>query len=237
MKNILSQIKKMCKKFNLISAGDKIAVGVSGGKDSLVLLKALANLKTTFKNSFSLMAICVDLSNGQMNFQPIEEFCKKLGVEFQVTNSNVFEVVFEIRKEKNPCSLCANLRRGILNSAAKKAGCNKVALAHHADDLLETFLMSLKQEERLFLLPPKSYLSRTDLTVIRPLLLTFESEIIAEAQSLPVVKNICPADHYTLRQGAKNFLSSLEDKMPGTKKSMLNALTNPERYNLWKIEN
>ena len=236
MKSIISKIKKLCKEQNLIEPGDKIAVGVSGGKDSLVMLKALCEVRKKFKNRFDMIAICVDLSNGKMNFDGVKAFCDQLGVELEIVNSNVFEIVFDVRKEKNPCSLCANLRRGLLNTAAKKAGCNKVALAHHADDLIETFCMSIRQENRLFVLPAKSYLSRMDLTLIRPMLLCFESEILIESASVPVTKNICPADHETTREKAKSFLKNLEKSFPQIKKSLLNALVNPKRYSLWKDE-
>ena len=236
MRSIISKIKKLSLSHCLINSGDKIAVGVSGGKDSIVLLNALSTLRKTYPMPFSIVAICVDLSNGKMDFSKIKDFCNKLNVEFELVPSNVFEVVFEIRKEKNPCSLCANLRRGILNRTAKKLGCTKVALGHHADDLLETFLMSINQEQRLYLLPPKSYLSRTDLTVIRPMLLCFENEIIQASSTLPIVKNICPADHTTTRQDAKRFLTALEKNNPKIKQNLLNALTSVERYNLWKNE-
>ena len=236
MKNLITKIKKLCKIQDLIQEGDKIAVGLSGGKDSLMLLKALCELRKKFKNCFSLIAICIDLSNGKMNFSNLKSFCEQLNVELLVINSNIFEIVFDIRKEKNPCSLCANLRKGLLYSTAKKHGCNKVALGHHADDLLETFCMAIKQENRLYVLPAKSYLSRTDLALIRPMLLCYENEIIAQTNSLPLTKNICPVDHATTRQSTKKFLEKLENECPNIKQSLLNALTNPQRYKLWQIK-
>lgn len=236
MKNIILKIKKLCKMQDLIQEGDKIAVGLSGGKDSLILLKALCELRKKFKNCFSLIAICIDLSNGKMDFSKISAFCQKLDVKFVLVNSNIFEIVFDIRKEKNPCSLCANLRKGLLFSTAKNEGCNKVALGHHADDLLETFCMATKQENRLYVLPAKCHLSRIDLTLIRPMLLCYENEISMQASLMPVTKNICPVDHFTTRQTAKMFLEKLEDDYPNIKQSLLNALTNPQRYNLWETK-
>lgn len=236
MKSIILKMKKLCKLQDLIQEGDKIAIGLSGGKDSLVLLKALCELRKKFKNCFDLIAICIDLSNGKMDFSKLKTFCEELKVELKIINSNIFEIVFDVRKEKNPCSLCANLRKGLLFSNAKMEGCNKVALGHHADDLLETFCMAIKQENRLYAMPAKSYLSRTDLTLIRPMLLCYEDEISCQASSMPITKNICPVDHTTTRQTAKLFLKDLEGRYPNIKQSLLNALTNPERNNLWKIK-
>ena len=197
MQKLLGSLRKICEEFNLIENNDKIAVGVSGGKDSLSLLTLLKNFQKFSPNKFELVAIAVDLSNGEMDYSEIEKFCEKLDVEFHLIPSEVFKVVFEIRKEKNPCSLCANLRRGILNSSAKELGCNKVALGHHKDDLIETFLLSLFFESRLSTFKPKSYLSRTDLTVIRPMLYITEEEIKSLSKDFPVIHNTCQANHNT----------------------------------------
>ena len=143
MKKIIGEISRACKKYSLIEDGDKIAVGLSGGKDSLVLLYALSEYQKHSKEKFQLIAITIDQTNGQTNLQPLLDFCKKIGVELTIVPSQIFDVVFNIRKEKNPCSLCAKMRRGALNGEAKKLGCNKVALAHHCDDLIETFFLSL----------------------------------------------------------------------------------------------
>ena len=234
MQKILGKIRKICEKFNLIEENDKIAVGVSGGKDSLVLLSALKKLQSFYPKKFELIAISIDLSDGKMDYGEVEKFCKAIDVPFHIEKTNVFEVIFDIRKEKNPCSLCANLRRGHLNSFAQKLGCNKVALGHHCDDLIETFIMSLFFEGRLSTLQPISYLSRTDLYVIRPMLFVEEKEIQELAKDVPVVKNVCPADHHTQREEAKKILQTFEDKYPSSKEKLLNAITNFERYNLWK---
>lgn len=233
MRKILSQMRKLCFEQNLIDEGDKIAVGISGGKDSLVLLSALKKLQSFYDKKFELVAISVDLSNGEMDFSAIKEFCKSIDVPYYIETTNIFEIIFEIRKEKNPCSLCANMRRGVLNSAAKKLGCNKVALGHHMDDLIETFVLSLFYEGRLSTFLPKTYLSRMDLTSIRPMLYVSEEEIIKSSQGLPVVKNVCPADKQTKRQEAKDLLKELDKTYKNAKEKILTAITHPERNNLW----
>lgn len=235
MQKLLGKMRKICEKYALIEKNDKIAVGVSGGKDSLVLLSALKKYQQFCPVSFEVVAISIDLSNGKMDYSEIEKYCKKIDVPFYLEKTNVFEVVFDIRKEKNPCSLCANLRRGHLNSFAKNLGCNKVALGHHSDDLIETFVMSLFFEGRLYAFEPKSYLSRMDLNVIRPLLLATEEEILTLAKDMPVIHNVCPANHTTQRENAKSLLSLFEKQYPNCKEKLLNAITNPERYSLWKI--
>ena len=235
MQKILGKMRKICEKYALIEENDKIAVGVSGGKDSLVLLSALKKYQQFSPVKFELVAISIDLSNGEMDYSEIKNYCDSIGVPFYIEKTNVFEVVFDIRKEKNPCSLCANLRRGHLNSFAKELGCNKVALGHHSDDLIETFVMSLFFEGRLYAFQPKSYLSRMDLYVIRPLLLATEDEIQNLAKDMPVIHNTCPANHTTQREKVKELLSMFETKFSGSKEKLLTAITNPERYNLWEI--
>ncbi len=233
MQKILSALRKVCQENNLIEDGDKIAVGVSGGKDSLVLLSALARYRNFSKEKFDIVAISVDLSGGQMDYSKIRAFCGEIGVEFHLVPSNVFEVVFDLKKEKNPCSLCANMRRGILNSKAKELGCNKVALGHHKDDLIETFIISLFFEGRLSTFKPISYLSNTDLYVIRPLLYSSEQEIISASASLPVLQNICKVDHKTQREKAKEILKKFDEKYPDSKNKIFNAVIHKERYNLF----
>jgi len=234
MQKILGKMRKICEKYALIEENDKIAVGVSGGKDSLVLLSALKKYQQFSPVKFDLVAISIDLSNGEMDYGEIKRFCESISVPFYIEKTNVFEVVFDIRKEKNPCSLCANLRRGHLNSMAKELGCNKVALGHHSDDLIETFVMSLFFEGRLFAFQPKSYLSRMDLHVIRPLLFVTEDEIESLAKDMPVIHNVCPANHATQREKVKELLSMLDTNFAGSKEKFLNAITNPDRYNLWE---
>ena len=233
MQKILSCLRKACEEYNLIEENDKICVGVSGGKDSLILLSALARFQKFSPKRFDLEAVAVDLTGGKNDYSHIQEFCNALGINLTIVPSNVFEVVFEIRKEKNPCSLCANMRRGILNSTAKSLGCNKVALGHHKDDMIETFLISLFFEGRLSTFKPISYLSNTDLYVIRPLIYCDEEEIIRQSNNVPVLENICPADKHTERENAKSILKTLNTLYPNCKEKIFNAIIHKERYNLF----
>lgn len=233
MQKILSVMRKACENYNLIEDGDKIAVGLSGGKDSLALLTALKRYQSFIDKKFDLIAIAIDLSGGKNDYSAIKAYCDEINVELHIIPSNVFEVVFDIRKEKNPCSLCANLRRGLLNSHAKELGCNKVALGHHKDDLIETFLMSLFFEGRLSTFKPKTYLSRVDITVIRPLIYCDESEIIKISNNFPILYNNCPANKHTERENAKNILKNLDQIYPNAKEKIFNAIINPQRYNLF----
>lgn len=233
MQKILSVMRKACENYNLIEDGDKIAVGLSGGKDSLALLTALKRYQSFIDKKFELIAIAIDLSGGKNDYSAIKAYCDEINVELHIIPSNVFEVVFDIRKEKNPCSLCANLRRGLLNSHAKELGCNKVALGHHKDDLIETFLMSLFFEGRLSTFKPKTYLSRVDITVIRPLIYCDESEIIKISNNFPILYNNCPANKHTERENAKNILKNLDQIYPNAKEKIFNAIINPQRYNLF----
>jgi len=230
---ILSHLRRADEHFNLIQKGDKIAVGLSGGKDSLLLIWALAAYQKFNHTNFELVAITVDCTNGQADFSKIQKFCDDLGIKFIVQPSNIFEVIFDIRKEKNPCSLCSKLRRGMLHSAAVKAGCNKVALGHHGDDLIETFLLSLCYEGRLNTFHPSSYLDRTDITLIRPLIYVSEKEIEKFATSLPILENPCPVNHHTQREYMKNLVKKLDAEIPDARKRMLDAITSTDRYNLF----
>ena len=234
MRKIISAMVKAIKKFNMISDGDKVAVGLSGGKDSLVLLYALSEYRKFRNTNFELIAITIDQTNGETDFSKLEELCKTLNVPFYAIKTEIFDIVFNERKEKNPCSLCAKLRRGTLNSAAKNLGCNKVALAHHVDDYMETFFLSLFYEGRLSSFAPVTYLSNVDITAIRPLIYVSENDIIQASKNMPIVKNICPANRKTKREEIKMFLKNLETQFPNAKKQIKNALLNPERNNLLK---
>jgi len=232
IKKIVSKLHKAVVEYNMIEAGDKIAVGLSGGKDSLMLLQALANYKSKQSYAFEIVAISVDVF-GNTDYAEIEKFCNKLKIPFYVVKSNIKEIVFDIRKEKNPCSLCANLRRGMLNSKAKELGCNKIALGHHADDFIQTFFMSIAKENRLSCFWPLSYLSRLELFVIRPFLYVWENEIISQSEFLPVIESCCPANKTTERENVKNILMELNQKMPNFKNNLLASLYKTERYNLF----
>ena len=233
MQKLLSCLRRACEEYNLIENNDKIAVGLSGGKDSITLLTLLRSFQEFSPKKFNLIAIAVDLTNGQTDYSPLEEYCKKIDVPLAIVPSNVFEIVFDLRKEKNPCSLCANLRRGLLNSKAKELGCNKVALGHHKDDLIETFILSLFFEGRLSTFKPKSYLSRTEIEVIRPMIYIDEKEIEKISKNFPVIKNICKADKTTQRQKAKEMLENLNKVYPDAKEKIFSAIIHKERYNLF----
>lgn len=235
MQKILSTLRRAVDEYNLIEEGDKIAVGVSGGKDSVLLAAALKNLQLFYPKKFDLVAVSLDMTGGNTNFTPIKEYFEKIGLEYKVINTNIFEIVFDIRKEKNPCSLCSKMRRGVLASEIQKLGCNKLALGHHADDVIETFFLSMFFEGRLSTFAPKTYLSNTKITQIRPLILTEEKNIIATCNklNLPIVKNACPVDKITKRQFIKEWLNELKKSIPFVKERILGAIISPERYNLF----
>ena len=233
IRKILSGMVKAIKEFDMIADGDKVAVGLSGGKDSLALLLALKNYQQFSEEKFDLIAITIDQSGGRQNFDDLKQFCADLDVELHIVKTDIFEVVFDIRKEKNPCSLCAKMRRGTLNSKAKELGCQKVALAHHSDDLVETFFLSLFYEGRISTFSPVTYLSNTDITAIRPLVYVNEEDVVRATKNLPILKNPCPANHNTKREEMKRLLSELNVKFPNSKKQIKNAILNPKRTKLF----
>ena len=228
MKKLLSLTRAAVDKYNMIEAGDKIAVGVSGGKDSLALLYALAKLRDFYPKPFSLVAVTLDYQfNGVAeDYTEIEALCKELKVKYIVRRTNLWEVIFETRKEKNPCSLCAKMRRGLLHDTAVANGCNKVALGHHMDDAAETFLMNLFNGGKIGCFSPVSYLSNKKLYLIRPLIFAYEKDVAAAARqaNLPVVKSRCPMDKVSNRQNMKDLLRSLEKDYPAVRKKIVGAL-------------
>ena len=233
IKQVLGKIKKACEDYNLIEDGDKIAVGLSGGKDSITLLTCLAMLKKFYDKKFELSAIAIDLFDGKTDYSEMREYCKKFDVELIVINSNINKIVFEIRKETHPSSLCAKLRRGFLNNNAMRLGFNKVALGHHADDLMETLFMSLFFESRLCTFLPKMKLTNNPLYVIRPMILVYEKEIVAVSKDMPVIKNLCPADKHTQREYMKQMIQNINKDIPDVQKNILSALLHPERNHLF----
>ena len=237
MKQIVGKVRKACQMYNLIDDGDKIAIGVSGGKDSLTLLTAMASLRHFYEKKFDIVAICIDLFDGKSDLSQIEEYCKKLNVPFIRVDSHIKRVVFDIRKEAHPCSLCANLRRGILNNEAIKAGCNKVALGHHADDFVETFFMSMFYESRLNTFLPMTKMTNKNLWVIRPMVLCYEKDIISASKDLPILFNKCPADKHTKREYMKKLIHSLEKENIRLCEHIMSAIMNFERYNLFDKAN
>lgn len=232
LKKILSLCRAAVDKYHMIDEGDKIAVGVSGGKDSLVLLCALARLRSFYPKHFDLIAITLDYEfNGVPgDFSAIERLCRELKVEYIVRPTNLWEVIFVTRQEKNPCSLCAKMRRGLLHDTAKENGCNKIALGHHLDDAAETFMMNLLRGGQIGCFSPVSYLSKKDLTMIRPMIFAYEKDAAAAARrlELPVVKSKCPADQVTERQNMKQLLHTLEKDYPALRKKIIGAMERGE---------
>lgn len=219
MQRILGYMRKAIHTFDLIQDGDKIAVGVSGGKDSVVLLRGLVLLKRFIGIDYDVVAITLDPCFGgqETDYTPIAELCREMDVPYYVERTHIGQVVFDIRKESNPCSLCAKMRRGALHEAAKQHGCNKIALGHHYDDAVETFVMNLFIEGRLGCFAPKSYLSKRNLWMIRPLVFAPEREVrkAAVKNQLPIIKSKCPADGNTSREKTKEFLREREKSDPG----------------------
>ncbi|HBH3102795.1 TPA: tRNA 2-thiocytidine biosynthesis protein TtcA, partial [Clostridioides difficile] len=214
IQKLLSKARKAIQDFDMIQENDKIAVGLSGGKDSLTLLHILKNYQRFSPQNFELIAIT--LNTGGVDNSPLDKLCKEINVPFYEFQTDIKEIVFDIRQEKNPCALCANLRRGALNDNAKKLGCNKVALGHHKDDAIETFLMSMFYEGRVNCFSPKTYLDRQDLTVIRPMIYIEEymTKKISKDSNYPIITNPCPANGHTRREYIKNLIANLNKEMP-----------------------
>lgn len=237
MQRILSFMRKAIEDYDLIDDGDAVAVGVSGGKDSMLLLAALSAYRRFSPKKFELAAINVDMGFKDSNpeeYRKIEEFAVSENLTFYREKTDIGAVLFDIRKEKNPCSLCAKMRRGALCEKCAELKIPKLALAHHADDLLETVLLSFTHESRLAAFAPKSLMEKTGITVIRPFIYIEEKDIAETVKRLeiPTAKNPCPANHYTRREYMKNLVKTLDRDMRGAKRNMLAAVLHPERNNL-----
>ena len=195
-RRLLSYVRRAVDDYEMIRDGDRICVGISGGKDSLALLVGLAGLRHFYPQSFELVALTVDMGFDGVDYAEIEALCRELDVPYHVKKTEIAEIIFDVRKEKNPCSLCAKMRRGVLHSTAKELGCNKIAFGHHFDDVVETFMLNLFHEGRIGCFQPVTYLSRADITLIRPLIYMPEKDVryFANREKLPVVKSPCPAD-------------------------------------------
>ena len=227
LQQVLSYVRRAADDYHMIQEGDRIAVGISGGKDSLTLLYALHGLQRFYPQHFELHAVTVDLGFQNLNLSKIESICRdELKIPYTIVKTDIADVIFEQRKESNPCSLCAKMRKGALNDAIKKEGCNKVAYAHHKDDVVETMLMSLIFEGRFHTFSPVTYLDRTGITVIRPLLYMNEADVIGfvNKNQVPVVKSPCPADGHTKREYVKQLLRQLNLENPGVKERMFTAI-------------
>lgn len=209
---LYSYTRKAIDKYHMIQENDKIAIGISGGKDSLALLYALSGLKNFYPKKFEIEAVSVDLGIEGMDFSGVADLCKKLEVEYHIVKTQINEIVFDVRKEKNPCSLCAKLRKGAFNEKALSLGCNKIAYGHHRDDFVETLYMSLMYEGRINTFFPVTYLEKTGLTLIRPMMLISEADVkgFNNKYKLPVVNKTCQADGFTKRQEIKDILRQLK---------------------------
>lgn len=228
LQRVLSEVRKAVDDYRMIAEGDKIAVGISGGKDSLALLYALSSLRRFYPHPFELVAVTVDLGFANLDLSEIKKLCEKLEVPYTVVKTQIGQIVFEQRQENNPCALCAKMRKGALNEAMKQLGCNKIAYAHHMDDVVETMMLSLLYEGRFHTFSPVTYLDDTGLTVIRPLIYMKEADVIGFVRKyeFPVVKSPCPADGHTKREYVKQLLKQLNTENPGVKQRMFTAIQN-----------
>ncbi len=223
---LLSHVRRAVDDYNMIETGDRIAVGISGGKDSLTLLVALKAMQRFYPKAYELEAITVSLGLPNFDTSPVQELCDRLEVPYTVTPTDIGEIVFDIRKESNPCSLCSKLRKGALNTAAKNRGCNKVALGHNRDDAIQTFFLSLFYEGRLHTFSPLTHLDRMDVYYIRPLLYVKEDDVrsFVKRESIQVVKSPCPVDGYTKRADMGEFIRELNKKYDHMEEKLIGAI-------------
>lgn len=235
MKRIISYIRRAIEDYDMISDGDRVAVGISGGKDSLVLAGALASISRYYPKKFSVIGLTLDMGYNS-DYSEIRKYCEKYGIEYKVKYTNIKEVIFDYRKESNPCSLCAKMRRGALNDFAIAEGCKKVALGHHSDDVMETFFLSLIYEGRINCFAPVTYLDRTDIYQIRPMVYVPERDIKGAVNRLniPVLKSSCPANGHTKREDMKELISAIDkNTTPGFKKRLFTAISE-SKIDGWK---
>ncbi|MBQ5649574.1 MAG: tRNA 2-thiocytidine(32) synthetase TtcA [Clostridia bacterium] len=230
IQKILSHTRRACEHYDLIDDGDVIAVGISGGKDSLALLLALDEMRRFYPKKYELIGVTVDIGAPGMDFSEVAKLCEKRGIKYHIEKTQIYEVVFDVRKESNPCSLCSKMRRGVLHEAAKACGANKIALGHHNDDVVETFMLNLFYEGRVGCFQPKTYLSRTDVTVIRPFVYLEEKEIKSFCRKvpLPVVESTCPADKDSKRADMKELLYKLDKENRGLRTRIFGAVCRGE---------
>ena len=235
MKRVLGSIRRADERYHMIENGDKVVVGVSGGKDSLLLMQALALYQKFSYTKFDLCAVMLDLGLKNHDFAPVYAFAQRIGVDFTVEHTDIGRVVFELRDERSPCALCAKLRRGALNSWAVKHGCNKLALGHNREDVIETFFMSLLYEGRINTFAPVTYMSRRDVTVIRPLVFLPEKHALGVARqlSLPILPPNCDIAGHTKREEAKELIKHLCTLSPDFEEKFMHALATTETYGLW----
>ena len=235
MKTTLGRIRRADQDYRLIDPGDRIAVGLSGGKDSLLLTYGLSMYRRIRKD-FTLQAIMLTMGKEAPDTSAIEAFCKAEDIPLTVRYTDLYQILFQLRNDRSPCPLCAKMRRAMLCDISKELSCNKLALAHHREDVLETLLMSLIFEGRFHTFHPKTYMSRTNITVIRPMVYMPEKDVIhmQKKLSLPVQRNACPANGNTKRQEMKELLKDLAKRYPHLQETMLSALKNDDQYSLWE---
>lgn len=227
LQQLYSFTRRAIDDYNMIENGDKIAIGISGGKDSLTLLYALVGLKRFYPKEFDLVALTVDLGLGIQQFDEIEKLCQELKVEYHIIGTEIGKIIFDDRMETNPCSLCAKMRKGALNEKAIELNCNKIAYAHHKDDIIETMFLSLIYEGRFHSFSPYTFLDRTGLTVIRPMMYINEGDVVGfmHKYNLPVAKNPCPVDGHTKREYVKTLVKQLNAENHGVKERLFHAIT------------
>lgn len=232
LQKLYSYTRQCIQQFDLIQAGDKIAVGISGGKDSLALLYALAGLRNFFPEKFEIIAVTADLGFGEFNLSGIKTLCEELEVEYHIIKTDIAEILKQKIQKGTYCAMCAKLRKGAINNFAKEQGCNKVAYAHHQDDMIETMMLSLIYEGQFYTFGPKTYYKEAEITVIRPLINIPEKQIIGfrNKYNLPCVKNPCPHDGITRREYIKNLISQISRENPGAKTKMYNAILKDKIY-------
>lgn len=235
MKKILGPLRRAVEKYEMIRPGDRIAVGLSGGKDSTALLVAMKRFQYFSPVPFELEGITLDMGFGGMDFEPLVQLCAELDIPYTIKKTQIGPIVFEARQEKNPCALCARMKRGALHDLSIERGCRKIALGHHADDAIETFFLSLFYEGRINTFSPVTYLDRKDITLIRPLIFVKEKDIIynPEVKELPVIKSTCPADGHTKREDMKDMMKELRKAIPELDDRILKAIQNKEQFHLW----
>lgn len=227
MKQVLGKMRRAIEDYQMISEGDVVCAAVSGGKDSMLMLKALSLYRLFSPVSFTLKAICLDMGFGNMDFDKLKDFCQQINVPLTIRETQIAEIVFQQREEKNPCSLCANLRRGALHNLALELGSSKIALGHHADDLIETFFLSMLYEGRMQTFKAVTFLDRKQVTVIRPLIYMREKDIIyhINKEEIPVIKSKCPVDGITKRAEMKKLIKTLSVQIPKSDDRIINAVT------------
>ncbi|MFW5780444.1 MAG: tRNA 2-thiocytidine biosynthesis TtcA family protein [Bacillota bacterium] len=239
MQKILGKVRRAVTDYKMISEGDHIVVGVSGGKDSLLLLTALSNYRKFSPVNFKLTSVNINLGFKNTDEKEVIEFdnyIKSLDVELIRVDTDIAYILFENRKEKSPCSLCSKMRRGALNTKAIDIGAKKLALGHHSDDVLQTMFLSFLYEGRLSTFQPTAFMDRTGITLIRPFIYVTEDDIenLSKKLELPIIHNVCPANKETQREYMAELIEKLNNDIPGAKERMISALTHPERNNLWR---